>query len=581
MGTYTYQRFENILGLFGADGATSWQKLQAIPPEKIATKWKDEINKLAAEYHFTPRFSLMRIIEARSKNVSISELEKVDDNSFSAIIGDRNFSFPHVTIEYAQNMNDTEIQKWLSAFKAIASCQPDYDEAMSEAVISRAWFDEDSANTMAIRLLQQAGNPFSTKEERKIKKQNALIFKNCFSRDDCFLLGHILGFTLPELEFFMLRSLEEEEGIHFRNSNDLIECFGFLAGYSWYQVESLKELYATRFSSLPKAKDAAIPLGITRDIGDNLPALVEEWKRHPEKMNDNFIKYLEVGAPYLDCPSVSGTAVYRNLAVWALDLIDGKQLVPSEKDFLDCIGDVIEIQDDRILPDRTNFFSIADNCREIAERLVKENQIQSATKVTDPYVSWRTLRVDSAGAPTLEGGLLRKSDRIAQLLSGKIQVEKADILFMLWFVANFVWQSNDTPDEDDIFCRVCDFREIANKALEAGAINASFHVPHLMEHSMLLSIACGSEENDPAVVYEQLMVLFAKNRVVTRKADNHPEEEQLKIVLEYRASNKTLKEFAEGKNVSDKTISYWQKNLVEKGLLPKTQRKTAKRNNDC
>lgn len=569
MSSYTYQRTDNILSMFGEDGAASWNRLQSVSAGDIAKHWKKELANLAKEYHFSPRFSIMRLVEARCKNVSLSHPDSLDDNGFSVSAAGQEFSFPHVTIEYAQEMDPSECLKWITMLTALAAGQPDSDASLSESLIYRAWYDEDSANDAAIRLLRQTGS-FSDKAEKQIQKQNTLLFKNSFSRDDAFLLGHILGFTLTEMEFFLLRSLDEEEGIHFRSSNDLIECFGFLAGYSGYHVETLKQNYAALYGSVPKADNAAMPLGITRDISDNLPALVEDWQRHPEQMEANFMKYLEAGAPYLDCPSVSATTVYRNLAVWALDLMEGRQLPPAEDDFFDCIDDVLKLPDagSSVQADISARFGSLENCRSTADLLVKENQIQAAAKSADPYLSWRVLRADTSGNPTLEGGRLHRSDRITQLLHGELQVEKADLLYLLWFVANFIWQSDDAPDEDDIFCRVCDFVDIANKALHSAAITAPFHVPHLMEHSMLLSIACGGQDNDPAVIYEQLMVLFAKTRDVAKKAKNHSEEQQLQIITQYRQSGMKLKDFAKLHNISDKTISYWQKRLVEKGLLP-------------
>lgn len=563
MGSYTYQRYDNILNLFGKDGAAAWQRLQAIPVGEIAKSWKNELNTLAAEYHYSPRFSLMRIMEARGKSVPIAKTERVDEQGFALNEGGREFAFPHVTIDYTQSLSDAENDRWVALLRAVAAAQQDADAQMADSLIARAWYDEAGANDAALRQMGE----ISAKEENKLRKQNAALFKSGFSREDCFLLGHVLGFSLAEMEFFMLRSLDEEEGIHFRSSTDLIECFGFLAGYSWYQVEALREEYAARFADIPKAEDAGAYRGITREVSDNLPALVEEWQRRPETMRENFLHYLELGAPYLDCPSVSGTTVYRNLAAWALDLMDEKQITPLEDEFLDCMDDVISIRDPEALAEQAAYYGDWENCRAAAERLVKQNQVQAASRTTDPVVSWRVLHVDKDGSLTPEGGLIRRADRIAELLAGKTQVEKADLLYLIWFIANFVWQSSDSPDENDIFCRICDFREIANIALEAAALTASFHVPHLMESSMLLSIVSGVRDNDPAVVYEQLMGLFTKTRTVTQKAKNHSNDDQLAIILEYRSSGKKLKDFAKEKGVSDKTISYWQKKLVEKGLI--------------
>lgn len=56
------------------------------------------------------------------------------------------------------------------------------------------------------------------------------------SREEAFILGHILQFSLEDMEWFLLRVCDVEGGFRYNSSNDLIEAYGFLTQLSWKKL---------------------------------------------------------------------------------------------------------------------------------------------------------------------------------------------------------------------------------------------------------------------------------------------------------------------------------------------------------
>ena len=142
------------------------------------------------------------------------------------------------------------------------------------------------------------------------------------------------------------------------------------------------------------------------------------------------------------------------------------------------------------------------------------------------------------------------------------------MLYLLWFTANLIWESNDLPDSNTICCRIIDFMDVARELLEA-ALLPEFYPPHPMEQSMLLSIVCGrSEEDSPCVVYEYMLRSLTRQRQRTAGSRHHDAAFKLDVVTHYRSHLElTLEECAAQFGISPKTLSAWQKQLLEAGKL--------------
>ena len=93
----------------------------------------------------------------------------------------------------------------------------------------------------------------------------------------------------------------------------------------------------------------------------------------------------------------------------------------------------------------------------------------------------RYLSVDANG----EVSITVITSRLPLLLSGKENVTKADMLFMLW-VAYTLYQC-ETVEPDTLSDRVWCFMELANDVLDKAFLPA-FYIPHILERSFLISL---------------------------------------------------------------------------------------------
>ena len=142
------------------------------------------------------------------------------------------------------------------------------------------------------------------------------------------MLGHILGFSLGEMQWFLLRVLQEADGFRFQLSQDLIEAYGFLTNASWQKVRSLHQRYETLSANIQKADSSDRNDQWTRNVSDTLPGKVEQWTRYPESQDENFMEWLLALSPGLDIPSRTAQRIYRNMAAYAYRLIKNQEQVP-------------------------------------------------------------------------------------------------------------------------------------------------------------------------------------------------------------------------------------------------------------
>lgn len=138
----------------------------------------------------------------------------------------------------------------------------------------------------------------------------------------------------------------------------------------------------------------------------------------------------------------------------------------------------------------------------------------------DNTKAWHILSQRKDGTLSAAGGIINSSrSRVADLLAGKLQVEKGDILYLFWFIANHIWQQNASATAEVQSYRLMDFLELGRELLEEAML-PTFYPPHPLEQSMLLSIACAGklEEEDPSVVYEYMLHVTVKPRNGKKKA---------------------------------------------------------------
>ena len=562
--SYTQETSNLIFDLLDREIAAIWEDIESTSTETTAELWSKKLKKIAQDYSMSSRFALMRILFCRANNIRIADMSKTEvpasDASFEIFIYDKSYQFEDISLGHANNLGPEENLQYISCMMDLADLQAESDPEVNEYIISRAWYDETSANKVS-EYLNKAN------QARKNKK-----YKAPLTREEAFKLGHILDFSLGEMQWFMLRVFDSADGFRFNQSEDLIEAYGFLAGASWQHVHRLKEQYEEICALIEKDTTLVTDNGWTKDVSDTLFGRVEIWKMRPESADESFLDWMKTQAPRLDSPSQSAGRIYRNLAAFAFDLISEEEITPTEDEFLDCIIDVCEEDSDSGASYRLFYQDgalSAAKCKMVADELMLKNKIQSGSMQADNTKAWHVLSAKKDGSLSSSGGIVNSGrSRVADILVGKVQAEKGDMLYLLWFTANLIWQISEIPDTNALCCRILDFMDVAKSVLSA-ALLPDFYPPHPIEQSMLLSIVNGrTEEHDPSVVYEYMLQSLKDTRIRQAGSKKHSEEFKIHVVSYYRANPELpLTDCAAMFEISPKTLSAWQKDLLEKGLI--------------
>ena len=524
MESYTREVSSFILDLPDREIAAIWEDIESMPLDTTAALWRKKLQKIARENSFSSRFALMRILWSRAENLRFFHPGETEIPAcaadFEIRIDEKLYRFRDVSMEHAETLTPREHLEYLSCLMEIASRQPDSDPALSEQLIARAWHDAESAGAVAESLL-----PESVTADKKllksaladIAKTNRARYREPLTREEALQLGHILGFSLEEMQWYFLRVFDVADGFRFNFSRDLIEAYGFLTGAGWQRVRSLREEYDRLSAGIEKTDSPERNDRWTRNVSDTLPGKVEKWNRFPETRDREFMDWMLSQAPGLDVPSRTALRIYRNMAAFAYDLTTNDEAVPSDTEFADCIRDVYREAGESGAVQRLlyeNGSLSAGRCKAVADRLLLENKIQCESIQADNAKAWHILARRKDGSLSAAGSIVNSSrTRVADILSGKVQVEKGDMLYLFWFVANRIWM-HAAPPTDEIRCyRLMDFLDVSRELLEEAML-PTFYPPHVMEQSMLLSIACGGklEDEDSSVVYEYMLHATVETR---------------------------------------------------------------------
>lgn len=576
--SYTQQACSHIFDLVERELAGIWADIEATPADTTAELWKKKLSKIAQDYALSSRFALMRLFCARAAGINLAAPESgclPSGAGFEATVQGKTVSFRDISLSHADSLSHEEDQAYIAFLMDQADRQADSDPEVNAYIISRAWYDEESANSAAEQNLPEeirADSAALKKMRSAFTKENRRKYRTRLTREEALQLGHILGLTLEEMQWYLMRVFDSGDSLRFNQSADLIHAYGYLTQSSWQQVEQLKEDYRRTCAHIPKAELPGRDRSWTRDISGSLPGMVTQWKRFPETMDQEFLDWMRSRAPGLDVPSRSGRRVYRNLAVFAYDLLTGEQIIPDEQDFTDCILDVCAEagESGAVLRELYRDGSICPRrCKEVSDALLLANKVQSSSLQEDNTKAWHILSTLDDGSLTASGGVVNSSrSRITDILRGELQAEKGDLLYLLWFTANLIWQVFDAKDTDTICCRVMDLMDSARDVLDAAGL-PPFYPPHPMEQSMLLSIVYGGkEQEDASIVYEYMLYALTRRRQKKEGAKRHDAQFKLDAVAFYRSHRELgLRECAAQLNVSPQSLSLWQKQLVDKGLI--------------
>lgn len=550
---YTWQVRGQVLSLLDQETCLIRNTIQAEAPGEDAARWRETLGRIAREYALSSRFALMRILAARDGSFPVTR---------------------PLSPTQAAELTARESLDYLNRLLEMAGRDPDNDPELCEYLITRAWYDEEGANEAAAALLPEAlrENPKAFRQAKAaFVKENRKKFRTRLTRPEAMALGHCLGFSLAEMEWYLLRVFDCGEAFRCNESGDLIDAYGFLVGAGIGRVEALRHRYLQAIAGLPRQAEPVTGSSFTQSLADTLPELAAQWQHQPQRMDELFLGWILSHAARLDHPSQTALRIYRNLAVFADDLLTGEERIPEEGELEDCIQDVYREAAEsgavqRLLYDGAAVSPV--RCRELAARLLLENKIQSASQASDNAGAWHVLTTRADGTPTASGGLNASRTRVADMLLGRVQPEKGDFLYLLWFIENLAWQNADPADRAGIRDRITGFIQTADYLLEA-ALLPHFYVPHPMEQAMLLSIVQGSKVGeDAAVIYEYALNAFKERRERAPGSVRHDLESKIQIVTDYiRSPDMTLEQCAAKYCISPKTLSAWQKTLLEKGLV--------------
>lgn len=534
---YTRRALDIFLDAAENDNTIIWREIEDTPENASPKVWKETIQRIAMEFSCTPRFALLRILAERIKTTDPKKYDETDNDkgytfSFTISNGKRDVTFTDISYKSVENMTKEDLSNLKDVLLFIASQQKDYTEYKSEC--------RDIINN-ALQI---------TKDYRR----------SLLSRQSAISLGHMLRFSLNEIQWFMLRVLENSENFDLLNSYDLIDVYGFLTNASLKDVYRLKNEYKDRisgnlennFDNLTQHEDDDADSGIskrremakikafaqqvsfsvkeiarednfTKSIKDSYKSLVESWAELPETKEEALLGWLENHKDMLDSPSRESSDFYRMLAVYCYahppidEPVNDEEHTDSTRTTLS--GGIIrnspEYVEDllsslcKMNNSESSFWYMnmrkmlyqdgelsKDACLSLANTIYKIN-MSGIRYDADREKNYITLNVPSYGNPYPYG--LRDPNsvnRISSLLLGITPVEKRDVVSLLFLIFNCSWRSFPITDEEDLCNSIFNFEDACRDMLKKMCL-PDLYLPHPMEQAMFLSIVdCILCEND-------------------------------------------------------------------------------------
>lgn len=466
---YTQEASDRCFALFDKETEQMWEDIASASESSDKEQWKAILEKIAREFAISSRFALMRLCQKWA-------CPDEEGKAYSVNVGGKNLHFSDFSFEHAEDLGQEELNAYELLLLDRAAIQMDADLDNDRQLIRKA---------LAINIGK--------------KKQSLL------TREEALKLGHILNFSFADMQWFLLRALDMGEGFRYNASEDLIEAYGFLISTSWQHVVDIKKQYAKKAEQIEKCNFSDKPVDWTRSINASLPELIATWDAANCDMH--FLDWMEKQSPYLDIPSKSATRIYRDLAVYAYNMIRGEESAPADSDFVLVVRQIVSAKEEddhtvEVLCDNGILSKV--KCKELASMLLLENLNFTLSDQTDKAKAWHYLKMKN-GKLSASGGIDVSRTRVQELLTGSVIIEKADMLYMLWFLANMCWFDNDdNPTTNTIFNRLADFIDASEICLDQAML-PGFYPPHALEQSMMLAIVFGGASGrDPAEIYEEI-----------------------------------------------------------------------------
>ena len=215
---YTQSANERCFQLIDADAGAIWADIESTPEDTASARWRKKLEAIAREYSFSSRFALMRILFARAAELDLTRRETESALSGgeepALVCGDWRFPLSALTIDRAETLSPEDNLRFEQLLRETAGQSPDADEAANTALLRRAWYDEESAILAGEALLP----PDRRENRRKLAAERAALrqayrplFRTRLTRREAFRLGHLLRFSLQEMQWFLLRVFDAED----------------------------------------------------------------------------------------------------------------------------------------------------------------------------------------------------------------------------------------------------------------------------------------------------------------------------------------------------------------------------------
>lgn len=550
---YSQEAEDNALSFFQLETASIYNKITDMSADTTKEAWKQLLEDIAREFRFSSRFALMRIFQARGHRCSILADDNWEQEGFSLTAGENTYAFSPASPELAGNISEEISGQYINLMMDMASdhqaLKGKREIKKADALIRAAWFNADDRQKMML------------------------------TRQDAILLGHTLNFSIDEMQFFLVRVFDTVGGnFRINRSEDLIDYYGFLCRATPSRVQTLKDSYYSKAKDISKDDSLERNTGWTLELTSQLMNQFDKWNAQPQTMDDQFLDWIVGRASGLDLYSQTACRVFRNLAAFAYNLENGKSFISDSDEFCDKIYEICSKQEESMaakLLFRENGILSTEKCKEVADTLLKANNERSGSLIKARANAWHIPKLDMHGELTQSGVVNSDPERLLDLLTGKEEVEKADMLLLFWFTANVTWQYDaDSVSAEALFGRLVNYIDLSNELLQS-ALLPEFYIPHILERSMLLSIVLGAGSEDTSAIYVNMLLSLVKERsketdspAEKRSFEKHDESFKIMVINDYRTHPEmTLAECARKYGVSDQSISLWQKKFLAQGKV--------------
>lgn len=444
---YTREANERCFKLAQSDVDEVFRDIAATDADTDADRWKKKLNRIAAEYVFSARFALIRLLDGNAAQMNAQDAAQMD----------------------AQGLYELEDRLLSRAGGAASSRGEAFDEASCRDLIRRALMTEEKRRTL-------------------------------LTREEAMRLLHDLGVSLEEASWFLLRVFDFDDGFCYNRSGDLIDAYCFLTNGSARRAQELSAQYEARTQGTEKSAQEEKQADWTRGASESLPDLCCAWPA--DKRDESFLNWLCERAPLLDIPSQSALTVFRNLVTAAAN---PAKIDWQGEDDLTGLALALTYDGEETPLCRASLYAggvlSEEKCAEVAERLLLDNQTVSHSAQPDRAKAYHVITTQKNGTISIAAGVNAQRSRVFDLLTGRENVQKSDVLYAVWFLANFCWDGEMcAPDRTR---RLQELINAASVCLDCAML-PPFYPPHLMEQSMMLAVISSDAGSDPAVAYETI-----------------------------------------------------------------------------